>query len=278
MSDVTAIIGVHDEEETVANALNQLNRSGVDAIVVIENGSADCSYVAIQTAASRLRCPLYVERFDHPLGHDVARAIGTYKALRIRQKNSLLVYVDSDWGGSFGPNLEMFIERAKRADADIYSVSWRAVSSNWKDSISGKLWMSALAQQTIVPSNAVPCLLPIAIRGKLFHALSPSLLAHPGLWFAASVRANCIWQADDEWSLDMVGHRTRSTEHARLMETLLASDAEEAIAQLATRNHPTSILSIVRPELVKARQNDCSLPTRDVQTLLRYASAAHFKD
>lgn len=277
MHHVMAVVGIHNEEGTAANTLRQLHRAGVDAIVAIENGSVDNSYPAIQNVASQVGCEIYLERFAKPLGHDVSRAIGTYKALRITPKDGLLVYVDADWGASFGPNLEMFIERAKQTDADVYSVSWAAVSTSWRYNPAATLWRQILAMQNVVPHDAAPFLLPMTIRTAVFRNLSPSLLAHPGLWFAAVVDAYGKWRTDDNWSLDMIGHKTRSRWHSKSMARLLEQDAKDALLHVTRRTAPVSILSALGRQPTKAQMVP-SLPTRDLETLLRYAAGGTFAD
>lgn len=84
---VAAVIPARNEARTLAAVLREVRDAKIGHVCVVENGSSDGTKdVALQHAAE-------VQHFDHPLGHDVGRAIGA-----IATGNAeCTVFLDSDF-------------------------------------------------------------------------------------------------------------------------------------------------------------------------------------
>lgn len=274
---ITAVIGVYNEEKSVQNVCRQLQRCGVSTIVTIINGCTDRSLEKIKQLQGWLNSNIIVEQFGQPLGHDISRAIGTYVALRCGLQPSFLLYVDADWAGSFGPNLEEFVQFGIETQAEVLSVPQSALSSDWCDSPAARRWQSALAKQSIVPCHAAPYLLPMMVHNSVFRKLSPIWLAHPGLWLTSAAEEGMNWLTFPDWSMDMIGHQTRLARHREAIEGQLHQDAEDAYRLLDGKHANTSFASILASQNHIGDANLAGvLPKRDYGKLLQYASTATF--
>lgn len=264
---VVAVVAARNEVGTIENVLLQLGRAGVHAAVLIVNGCHDDTIFVARDVAGRLPYPLHFVWFRTPLGHDVPRAIGTYVAMRAFPA-MMTVYVDGDWGGSFGPMLADFIEFASQSESDVVSVSWKSLTVNAKADSLFDTWRHAIAQQSIASSEAVPFALPMAIRVSTFHMLSPIWLANPGWWFASAIKAKVSWSVFADWDMSITGHQGRDSKHSQAMRRRIAVDGWTA--QRWVDQKPS-------PKLPPFTDADLAvLPHRDLTRLLAFAGTAWY--
>jgi glycosyltransferase involved in cell wall biosynthesis len=83
---LAAIVTVMNEERTLPDVLEQLNRLPLDEIVVVMNGTTDGSFSVARRASNAV-----IVHFPQPLGHDVGRAVGAKLA-----RSDLLLFLDGD--------------------------------------------------------------------------------------------------------------------------------------------------------------------------------------
>jgi hypothetical protein len=84
---VAAILCAMNEEKTIRNILDQLDRLSLEEIIVVINGSADQTLSKIQNHPSQ---PIIIH-YDSPLGFDVGRAIGAKATI-----SDILLFLDGD--------------------------------------------------------------------------------------------------------------------------------------------------------------------------------------
>ncbi|GEO26357.1 hypothetical protein AAC03nite_21420 [Alicyclobacillus acidoterrestris] len=234
---VYAIIGVKDEAQSIENVLRQLWRSKVAGAMVICNGCTDESYERTQAIARTSPYPICATSIPSPLGHDVARAVGTYALLRRLPvgAEALCLYIDGDWSGAFGPALHDFITFGIERDADVLSLSRTCLVDDAMRTAATS-WQQALTLQQVVPVDALPFMVPMLVHTRLFHQLSPLLLAHPGVFIARCAMLQSIsWHTFDVWDLRLTGHRSRNRQHAQAMRARIALDGRTAHAILSGR-------------------------------------------
>ncbi|GMA57143.1 hypothetical protein GCM10025858_16460 [Alicyclobacillus sacchari] len=182
-----AIIAACNEAKTIGNVMRQLLRAGVHKVVIVDNGSHDATS---EKALAVHGIDVRIVGFDRPLGHDVPRAIGAVAALRAWQKGGLdaLLFVDGDWGGSFGPMLQTFIDEAQTGSDSIVGVDADNLRNGPLAQAIRSAWIPVL-EGVGTCDKPIPCLLPQYVPRAVFQAVSPIWLASPGTWFATTVEA-----------------------------------------------------------------------------------------
>jgi PII-like signaling protein len=83
---VAVVISVMNEEATVMNVLNELQRLPLDEIVVVVNGSRDATFQKVRGGSKAL-----IVYYPEPLGYDVGRVIGSRLT-----SSDIIIYVDGD--------------------------------------------------------------------------------------------------------------------------------------------------------------------------------------
>ncbi len=83
--DLSVIISVCNEEETIGSLLSNVQKLYPKEIIIIENGSTDKTVGICREHG--VRCFSY----PHPIGHDVGRAVGAKKAT-----GEILLFLDGD--------------------------------------------------------------------------------------------------------------------------------------------------------------------------------------
>jgi hypothetical protein len=222
---VCAIVSASNEASTIENVLHQLYRARVDTCVLVVNGTRDQTLHIAQRCASRLQLPLHVQLFSDALGPDVAKATGTFEALRVHPTVEQLVYVDGDWKGSFGPMLRDFIDEGIETGCDCM---WTRHTGPLREDIA--LWQNVLQQVAPHLVDAAPAQSPLFIRRSLLQFLSPTSLHHPGLWMAeaASFLQPALHLSTSAlWDVRFAGNPVRSALHQSLMADTLIGDALE---------------------------------------------------
>lgn len=259
-----AVIAARNEATTVSNTLIQLGRAGVKHAILVCNGCLDNTLNEALLASPSLPFPLRILWFNNPLGHDVARAIGSYIAKRTFPETMRIVFIDADWGGSFGPMLESFLQFGGNSQSDVISVTWRSLGPDASTDPFYATWREVLTKQRIVPQSAVPFVMPMAVRLSVFDKLSPMWLANPGWWFASVVQTAYTWSVYEEWDIALIGHRNRSMIHNQAMKKRIALDGH--IARLwCNRTVKAAPITFTPAELA-------ALPSRDLDSLYRFAS------
>ncbi|MFD1673592.1 hypothetical protein [Alicyclobacillus fodiniaquatilis] len=225
---IYAIVGARNEEKTIANVLHQLERLHVSGATLVLNGCTDGTQAICSRLQRQLSYPLALVVSDEALGHDVARAVGTYHALRKYRREMAFVYVDADWGGSFAPMLEAFVHDGLTTRADVTSVSFACLEQGKFFETMSRPWKKALACQQTIPLAAAPFMLPMLVQARLFARLSPLALSHPGHWIAQCATLPCRWRIYDHWDLSLVGHLAKSERHNHHIAARIAADGEIA--------------------------------------------------
>ncbi|MFB5190498.1 hypothetical protein [Alicyclobacillus fastidiosus] len=263
---VFAIIGARDEAKNIENVLRQLGRANIQGAVVVCNGGVDDTLARTLAFNSHSSYPIDVVFLRAALGHDVARSIGTYALLRrlpTACQNAYCLYLDADLSGSFGPMLADFIAFGSQLDSDVTSLAASCLRDEEMNA-AARIWREALRRQTAVPESAVPFMVPLLVHTRLFHRVSPLLLANPGHWVAAVARLETAsWSTYDSWDHRLMGHRTRSFAHTRAMRERIALDGRVADAILGDRRPPYTTITPTTP-----------LPNRNLDALEQYAAAA----
>jgi glycosyltransferase involved in cell wall biosynthesis len=85
MKEISVILPVKDEEEKLAQVIEEIKKLDPLEIIVVVNGSTDDT----KQIADSLDC--IVIEYKEPLGHDVGRAVGAYYA-----NGEILLFVDGD--------------------------------------------------------------------------------------------------------------------------------------------------------------------------------------
>ncbi|WAH42194.1 hypothetical protein NZD89_01380 [Alicyclobacillus fastidiosus] len=263
---VFAIIGARNEARDIENVLRQLGRAGIQGAVVVCNGGTDDTLARTLAFNAQSPFPVATVFFHAALGHDVARAVGTYALLRrvsAACKSAYCLYLDADLSGSFGPMLADFIAFGTAEDRDVTSLSSSCLRDEGMAGAAA-IWREALHHQKAVPESAVPFMVPLLVHTRLFRRVSPLLLANPGCWVAVVARLETAsWCTYDAWDNRLVGHRSRSPAHARAMRERIALDGRTVYSILGHRQLPRTSVAPCAP-----------LPSRNLEALERYAAAA----
>ncbi|EJY56934.1 hypothetical protein URH17368_0361 [Alicyclobacillus hesperidum URH17-3-68] len=252
-----AIIAACNEAQTIGNVLRQLLRAGVKQVVIVDNGSEDStSEKALAVHGMDVR----IIKFHRALGHDVPRAIGAIAALRAWSKQDLaaLLFIDGDWGGSFGPMLQAFIDEAQAVPEAIVGIDAGSLQHGPLAEAIRSAWLPVLDVASTC-DKPIPCLLPQYVPRTVFQSVSPIWLGSPGAWFAATVQAGWVWRGFRGWNIGLVGNRSRSVSHNRRLAELIRLDARIAATHLGLQGDHISVLS--------------TLPGREWSALIDYASS-----
>ncbi|GMA63985.1 hypothetical protein [Alicyclobacillus fastidiosus] len=173
---VFAIIGARNEARDIENVLRQLGRAGIQGAVVVCNGGTDDTLARTLAFNAQSPFPVATVFFHAALGHDVARAVGTYALLRrvsAACKSAYCLYLDADLSGSFGPMLADFIAFGTAEDRDVTSLSSSCLRDEGMAGAAA-IWREALHHQKAVPESAVPFMVPLLVHTRLFRRVSPS--------------------------------------------------------------------------------------------------------
>ncbi|WAH37319.1 glycosyltransferase family A protein [Alicyclobacillus dauci] len=263
-SPIIAIIPAKNEAKSIVNVLHQLERARIDGAIVVCNGCTDETSSLALSLQSQLPYDLHIVWIESALGHDVARAVGTYSALRQHPGDGLFLYIDGDWQGAFGPMLGDFLLAGRELNCDVLSVTWSSLGSSSLVGVTAMPWRAALKMQQVVPETAAPFLLPMLVRTRMFQHGSPMLIAHPGHFFAFAAMRGCLWMTFEDWHMELVGNPSRSRLHHAAISNRIAQDGQVACDVLGGRP-------------VKRLGPLANLPDRDIRTLTRYAAEASWQ-
>ncbi|GMA50548.1 glycosyl transferase [Alicyclobacillus contaminans] len=222
--NVCGIIAVQNETSSLKNVLRQLHRAGVTTCVVVVNHIEPAAALnAAEETAAALAMRLHEVSFEHGLGPDIGRSVGTYAALRTFPNAKRLLYVDGDWMGSFGPALAEFLKEGRD---DALDCLWVAHSGDPRPDIA--LWQDTLHHQHPHLTDVAPNELPLLVDRAVFEWVSPRWLAHPGRWLAllaAHRRPPLRLGVSRAWSARYAGNPVKSGHHQAAMRATLLGDA-----------------------------------------------------
>lgn len=219
------VVAACNVERHIKNVLLQLHRSGVEACLVVINGSTDESEGIAASIGPRLFDHFRTMKCSHRLGLDVPRSIGTYEALRLWPLVSQVVLVDGDFSGAFGPRLGDFVSDATDRDLD---AAWPGrVGRQPPQRLDEYLWGTTLAKVRPECAWAKPSELPLVVNTRVFRELSPTLLYHPGRWLAACAQHRELRLAALPFDSRVLGNPARSAKHLKRMQDTLTGDALE---------------------------------------------------
>lgn len=233
---VCAIVSVHNEANTIENVLRQLHRAKIARCVIVLNGCTDDSYIRA-TSVRHLQYPLLCVHVSDPLGPDVPRAFGTLAGLRRWPEITHYVYVDGDFGGSFGPMLDAFLTKAISENCDVLWSGRSKRAYDFKQRPDLQVWNQLKKQLPRHLVNVDPAVLPTVIRKHVFQVLSPYWLHQPAIWFARVILHTPSFRvgAEETTDVQLLGNRVRSMAHDRTMQQWLYVDAIEAACLLTGR-------------------------------------------
>lgn len=242
---IIAIIPVFNEASTLTNVLHQLLRAKIKHSLFVCNGCTDRSIEILKSKQGTLNMKIEILEFQNPLGHDISKAIGTYHVMRIYPNASHFLYIDADLGGSFGPMLYTFIERAIKQNKDVTWVQQQTDSDSQMCVQHTDPWAPVRNQLPASVRSAAPSLIPLFIRRTVFQYVSPYWLHQPGLWFAYTIlacKAHPILHigTDETWDIRLIGHKSRSQAHTRLIQQILSADGSEGCSILESKRPPVS--------------------------------------
>jgi len=255
MQQICAVIAAKNEEQSISNVLRQLHRAGLKQCLTVVNGSSDTTALRARNTGIELGLNSRVIQIQQALGIDVPRAIGALWAWRIFHPDYFL-FLDGDWGGSFGPALESFCSNAieKSHLATYVAPAHRAIykNSDLLDPtgttlrLDETIWLntlnSVLPRDGPVMPRAAVNQLPLLIHKRVFQVISTYWLHHPGIWFALLTQVGLRHErfhpsVDATWMPQLVGNATRSRKHALLLRETLIGDALDGASVLLGRRY-----------------------------------------
>ncbi|QQE79394.1 hypothetical protein [Alicyclobacillus sp. SO9] len=235
-SDTCVIIQARNAEGTILHVLSQIVRSHVGCCIVVANGCRDKTTLLASSFFKRFPGIGRVVAFSEPLGPDVGKAVGTYAALRHPAFSAgWFTYVDSDWKGGFGPDLDSFLSEAKHKQADVLFIGRKETfeHSRFNRREDVWLWEQALSEQKELQGMSVSES-PVAVNKRVFTFIAPYWLYHPGLFAARCLQQKppLRLEVSRAWSPQFSGNPTKSASHQRKMLDTLVGDAVEGLAVL----------------------------------------------
>jgi glycosyltransferase involved in cell wall biosynthesis len=206
--------------------LRELRHAHVHQICVVENGSTD------RTASIARRFGAQVQRFDHSLGHDVGRAIGTTAALN----STCTLFLDGDFCIP-ARDLQVFTKSviSRNVDVALNDMTAGLRLSQRRDAVSTMKSFLNIAMQRADLGVSSLTAVPHALSWRALEAIPASDLAVPPKALVRAVLAELSIQPVHY--VDVVKpNRYRRLSHAPKygapVSRLIVGDHVEAIALL----------------------------------------------
>ncbi|MDB5055785.1 MAG: glycosyl transferase family 2 [Bacilli bacterium] len=218
---VAAILSVMNEEKTIRNTLDQLERLPLEEIIVVINGSTDQTLSRIQDHPSR---PLIIH-YDTALGFDVGRAVGAKAAI-----SDILLFLDGDMVIRAEQLVPFVYEVERGTDIALNNITPFLARFDHQDSVTViKQFVNHSLGRSDLSANSLTAI-PHALSRRAVETIGCHNLAIPPLAQAIALQAGMKVTAPT--SIDVIQkNRKKSTNSGRanVVEGLIIGDHLEAL-------------------------------------------------
>lgn len=223
-----AVVPARNEQGRIGKVLKMLSNSRVDKIILVINGCNDNTL----WEAKSLDIP-YVDiiPFKEPLGIDVPRSIGAYKAYK--EGADCVIFVDGDMIGNLLPHIDNLLIAVKEAKVDL------ALTDCYPYGIySNELTQKIILFRSLLNTNlGIYKKIKVATPSHGLHAVSRRLLenanfrdfAVPPVILAHAVKSKLKVDIATRLPQDMLGSRIKNYSHAKKITDTIIGDSLEAL-------------------------------------------------
>lgn len=225
----TAVVPAYNEENSISQVINNLNKASVEHIILVTNGCVDQTQeLAIKSAE---KSHLKIINFNEPLGVDIPRAVGA--AFAKQTDTSGLLFVDGDMKGNIVYAL-----------LDLMNCIENGIDMALTNCYPYILNRSSLAHSVLKEREALnrklglfdelglasPCHGPHAISRNLLQALPPYTIAIPPLSLVFAVNNGYSVEVGTSISHNLLGSHGRNNKHASLIAETIIGDCRQALS------------------------------------------------
>lgn len=222
---VSVIIPVMNERRTIAAVIREARRVHPDTeVIVVANGSTDGSTQIAEREGAR------VYAYPDPLGHDVGRSIGAWKA-----RGSVLLFVDGDMVIRAG-ELRPFVRAIEAGGADVALNDYDGPtgSAQVHGVVLAKFALNAMLRRLDLGGASMTAV-PHAISRRALETIGAESLAVPPLAHAKAVGMGLDVRTVHHVPVGALNPPRRSRERKRSIEPLIVGDHLEAVEWLVSR-------------------------------------------